>query len=110
MPDTTLDADRRRPAHDAVVHDAAPDHAMPVACHNAEGTILDRNLIETVARALRETGHPAMRSLDIEISGGVVILWGRVPSYYQKQLAQETVQRVAGVQGIANGIEVVCCR
>jgi len=70
----------------------------------------DRNLVQEVARALRATGYSALRSLDIEISSGVVILWGRVPSYYQKQLAQETVQRVDGIQGIANGIEVVCCR
>lgn len=38
------------------------------------------------------------------------MLWGRVPTYHQKQLAQATAQRVEGVCGIANGIEVVCCR
>jgi osmotically-inducible protein OsmY len=70
----------------------------------------DRKLMDAVVRALHDTGQPALRGVDIEISGGVVILWGRVPSYYQKQLAQEAAQRVSGIQGIANGLEVVCCR
>ena len=38
------------------------------------------------------------------------MLWGRVPTYHQKQVAQATVQRLAGVRGVANGIEVVCGR
>jgi len=83
---------------------------MPDGCHDDSEPNADRRTVEAVAQALRTTGHAALRSLDIEISGGIVILWGRVPSYYQKQLAQETVQRVDGVLGIANGLEVVCCR
>lgn len=70
----------------------------------------DRALFNAIAQALRSTGHPALRDLDIEIDGGVVVLWGRVPSYYQKQLAQEAAQQVNGTGRVANGIEVVCCR
>jgi len=109
MPDTTFDAARLRPVLDVAGHNSSAQ-ATPVARHDAVGILSDRRVIEAVVRALRETGHPGLRSLDIEISGGVVILWGRASSYYHKQLAQETVQRVAGVHGIANGLEVVCCR
>jgi osmotically-inducible protein OsmY len=65
-------------------------------------------LTETVRAALCRAGNSALRSVDIEISSGVVVLWGQVPTYYQKQLAQATVQKVDGVRGIANGLEVVC--
>jgi osmotically-inducible protein OsmY len=81
------------------------DTASDRACLNA-----DRALFNAVAQALRNTGHAALRDLDIEITGGVVVLWGRVPSYYQKQLAQEAVQQVHGAGRVANGLEVVYCR
>lgn len=70
----------------------------------------DRALLEAVAQALESTGHPSLRKLDIEINGGIVVLWGEVTSYYQKQLAQETAQKVNGAGRVANGIEVVCVR
>jgi osmotically-inducible protein OsmY len=109
MPDPTLAAECRGSVLE-VAGNESPARAMAESCRDTLERSSDRGLMEAVARALRTTGHPALRSLDIEISGGVVILWGRVPSYYQKQLAQETVQRVDGVQGIANGLEVICCR
>jgi len=66
--------------------------------------------VEAVERALCATGYPALRCVQIEIERGIVVLWGRVPNYHQKQMAQETAQRVEGVRGIANGIEVACRR
>src|SRR5258708_4158223 len=109
MPDTTLPVGRRESVREVDGH-GTPVHRLPDGCHDGSDSDTDRNLSDAAARAPRTSGPPALRSLDIEISGGIVILWGRVPSYYQKQLAQETVQRVDGVQGIANGIEVVCYR
>ncbi len=76
----------------------------------AATTALDRVAVEVVERALRATGYSALRGVQIEIERGVVLLWGRVPTYHLKQLAQATAQRVDGVRGIANGIEVVSCR
>jgi osmotically-inducible protein OsmY len=69
-----------------------------------------RPLIEAIDRALRATGYPALRAIEVDACRGVVGLCGRVPSYYQKQLAQATVQRVAGVRVVDNGIEVICGR
>ncbi|MBI3866105.1 MAG: BON domain-containing protein [Planctomycetia bacterium] len=66
--------------------------------------------VESVGRALCATGYPALRDIQIEVERGIVVLWGRVPTYHQKQVAQVTAQGVAGVRGIANGIEVVCDR
>jgi hypothetical protein len=109
MPEITRSTDRLGPVL-KVDSLEAPLHTVPDARPSALEPKENCNVIGAVVRALREIGHPALRSIEIEISGGVVILWGRVPSYSLKQLAQETAQRVAGVQGIANGLEVVCCR
>lgn len=73
-------------------------------------TTKDKQLVEAVAVGLRATGYPALRDIHIELCQGVVTLWGHVPSYYQKQLAQATAKRVAGVQGVSNGIEVISGR
>ena len=67
-------------------------------------------LIASVAKALRSSGYHSLRDVTVEVENGVLLLWGRVPSYHEKQLAQAIAQRVEGVRGIANGLEVVCVR
>lgn len=63
--------------------------------------------IEGVRSALRATGRPALQNLLVERCAGGIVLWGEVPSYYQKQLAQETAGRLAGKLPILNEIAVV---
>jgi len=85
--------------------------SAPLGCGQAPETCAaskqERSLIELVRAALRNAGHSTIGELDVDVSEGVVTLWGRVTTYYQKQLAQAVVQRVAGVRGVANGLEVV---
>jgi osmotically-inducible protein OsmY len=52
--------------------------------------------------------HPAApkRNVRIEASDGRVTLHGTVHSYYQKQMAQEALRQLEGVQAIDNQIEV----
>ena len=109
MLDTTLAAERRGSVLEVDGH-VSSVHLVPEGCDNAWQCSVDRKLMDAVVKALRATGHAALRSLDIEICGGAIVLWGRVPNYYQKQLAQEAAQKVGGVQGITNGLEVVCRR
>lgn len=92
----TLRRDQPAPAYDESLRSAAAGS--------------DRDLIEAVKSALSATGHAPLRHVDIELCRGVVVLWGRVPTYYQKQYAQVTAQQVDGVRGVANGLEVVCNR
>jgi len=66
----------------------------------------DLYLAETVDRALRATGHASLRRLDVGVRDGVVVLRGRVPTYYLKQLAQEAVLRVKGINQLSNRLEV----
>lgn len=50
--------------------------------------------------------HLKQRKLRVETHQGHVVLRGVVNSYYHKQLAQEAVRRVEGVQSIENHLEV----
>ena len=77
--------------------------SAPLATQNLE----DARLAERVARALRATGYGALRGVVISVSARVVMLLGRVPSYYLKQIAQATALAVPGAHQIHNGLEVV---
>ncbi len=67
----------------------------------------DRRLMERVESALCATGHGALRNVAVSVNGGIVILGGRVSSYYLKQVAQEAVLAVAGSHQIRNSVDVV---
>jgi osmotically-inducible protein OsmY len=68
----------------------------------AEPAKLDR-CVET---ALLKQPNVPKRNLRVEASDGRVTLHGTVHSYYQKQMAQEALRRLEGVQTIDNRIEV----
>jgi osmotically-inducible protein OsmY len=68
---------------------------------------LEPSLAERIDRALRANGYPALRTIEVSAQDGRVVLKGRVPSYYMKQVAQATALTVAGVQELWNGVEVV---
>jgi osmotically-inducible protein OsmY len=63
-------------------------------------------LAEGVERALRATGHMPLRGIEVTVQAQLVILTGRVPSYYLKQAAQTTVLAVPGAQQVRNDLEV----
>src|SRR5262245_8896883 len=58
-------------------------------------------------QALKQSAHPALRFLHVEESGEMIIITGRVSSYYLKQLAQETVMPVRGSLELVNRVHVV---
>jgi osmotically-inducible protein OsmY len=45
--------------------------------------------------------------IDVEVHGGNVVVCGRVPSFYLKQLLQEAVKATPGITGVENRVEVV---
>ena len=67
----------------------------------------DPCLTGAVAQALRDTGHAALAALDVQIRGATALLRGRVLSYHQKQLAQESAGRVPGIRRIINEVDVL---
>ncbi len=62
---------------------------------------------ELAQDCLRRSPYPAVRRVSCEYCEGVLVLRGRLPSYYHKQVAQEAVARLEGVTGIVNEVEVV---
>ncbi|HTU23560.1 MAG TPA: BON domain-containing protein [Gemmataceae bacterium] len=70
-------------------------------------SLLDQDLAERVERALRATGYGPLRFVEVSVQAQLVILAGRVPSYYLKQIAQTAVQAVPGTHQVRNDLEVV---
>ncbi len=59
------------------------------------------------SQALRRSPLPALRKLSLEETDAVVVISGRVSSYYLKQLAQEAVMPVLGGRELRNRVAVI---
>ena len=59
-----------------------------------------------VLTALEQNPYVGRQDLRFETEDGRVILRGRVSSYFHKQMAQEAIRRVDGVEEISNELEV----
>ena len=71
----------------------------------------DRIHPQSVERAaqqrLAKTGYHTLRSVECSFRDGRIVLRGEVPSYYHKQLAQESIRNAPHITQIVNQIEVV---
>jgi osmotically-inducible protein OsmY len=71
------------------------------------GNLPPRYLAEAAMARLRTNPYPTIRRVSCECDDqGVLVLRGRLPTYYQKQLAQEAVARLPGVTQVVNQTEV----
>jgi osmotically-inducible protein OsmY len=57
--------------------------------------------------SLRRNPYLALKGVTCDLHDGVLVLRGRLPSYHLKQVAQEAVASLAGVERIDNQIQVV---
>ena len=64
------------------------------------------DLTARLDQAITTNPHLNGRKLGLRADEGVVVLTGTVSSYVQKQMAQESIRRVDGVQMIDNRLEV----
>jgi osmotically-inducible protein OsmY len=62
---------------------------------------------DVAERRLRSHPYLALKNVACDYQGGVLALRGCLPSYYLKQIAQEAVASLAGVERIDNQIQVV---
>lgn len=69
--------------------------------------VLDATLAQRVEVAVQSNPYLAGKTLRIETESGRVVLHGTVRSYFQKQMAQESLRRIDGVQGIENRLIVL---
>ena len=75
---------------------------IPTTTASQPETVLDHQVL----RALASNPHLAGRRLRFETHEGRVSLHGVVNSYYQKQMAQEALRRLDGIETIENQLEV----
>lgn len=64
------------------------------------------SVTESAKERLRSSPYLPVRSLACEFDRGVLRLRGRLSSFYQKQLAQEAVAGLLGVEEVINEVVV----
>ncbi len=77
-------------------------------CSTADGT--EHQLEDDLNHAFRMAGYAQLRGIGISYHNGRVVLQGRVPTYFLKQVAQSLASSLPGVQAVDNNIEVACSR
>lgn len=71
-------------------------------------SLREYDLVADIARRiLQASAYHEVRALTCEHHDGALILRGRVSSWYQKQLTQESVRRLPGIDLIVNAVEVL---
>ncbi len=65
-----------------------------------------RELLQRVDSAIKGNPHLSRHQVFCQEESGIVILHGRVGSFFQKQMAQEALKRLAGVEKVINELQV----
>lgn len=60
----------------------------------------------SVADVLRQSPQPLLRRLRVDVTDDEVVLAGNLPTYFLKQVAQETIRPVLGRRRLVNRIVV----
>jgi osmotically-inducible protein OsmY len=63
-------------------------------------------IAEVAMERLRESRYTVLRRISCECKHGVLFLRGRLFSFHEKQVAQETVAGIDGVTQVVNEVEV----
>jgi hypothetical protein len=64
-------------------------------------------ITELAERKLHSKPYQALKNVSCGLEDDVLVLQGRLPSYYLKQVAQEAVVRLEGVGAVDNQIQVM---
>jgi hypothetical protein len=67
---------------------------------------ISRPLYDRISDALTANPHVQSQNVRVEAADGRVVLKGNVSTFFQKQMAQEALRRVDGVQQIENLLQV----
>ena len=72
----------------------------------ALGIQMTTHLRDRVEKAIEDAPHLNRQHLRFEANEGHVTIKGTVGTYFQKQMAQEALRRIDGVEAINNELEV----
>lgn len=70
----------------------------------------DRLLKQQIVRCLYQRNHLLHRMLRIDVDRGVVVVRGRLPSFFLRQIAIECIRHIPGVAHVEDGILVADAR
>jgi hypothetical protein len=80
----------------------------PLAFSVARANVAGNGSLAAAARErLRASAYREVRAVWCECQADVLVLRGQVSSFYLKQVAQESVKHLAGVQSLINCVKVV---
>lgn len=81
---------------------------LPLQTKGTEQTMNKKHdVIHQATNRLGQSSHLFLRHLECNAEEGVIIIEGKVPSFYLKQTAQSIVQSIEGVEKVVNRLEVV---
>lgn len=63
-------------------------------------------LLTRVDSAIKSSRHLAGHQVFCQEESGTIVLHGKVTSFFQKQMAQEALRKLSGVENIINELEV----
>ncbi|QDT02124.1 hypothetical protein K227x_04950 [Rubripirellula lacrimiformis] len=81
------------------------EHLVPVSVGRTQPDSLDEKS-QAVEAQIRRVGRRGLADVHAKAMDGWIVLQGRVPSYYLKQIAQESVRPLAIGMQIRNQIRV----
>jgi len=67
---------------------------------------MTEDLLKRVRLRLGGPGFPGLRLVQVSMEGGLIVLSGRLATFYEKQMATELTRHVAGVHGVEDRIDV----
>jgi len=67
---------------------------------------ISRPLFDRIRDALTTCPYVPSQNVSVEAADGRVVLKGSVTTFFQKQMAQETIRRIDGVEQIENLLQV----
>ena len=70
------------------------------------GTSETGELLQRVDSAIKTSPHLSGHQVFCQEESGIVVLHGKVCSFFQKQMAQEALKRLDGVEKVINELEV----
>jgi osmotically-inducible protein OsmY len=69
-------------------------------------TLGKKSPLHEVRKAFHQTGHVALRRVELGLDQDCVRIQGVVPSYYLKQMAQVVAIKVDGINRVENDLRV----
>jgi osmotically-inducible protein OsmY len=76
----------------------------------ADRAVADQALESRISHQLAETHRPGLKRLAVNVNGGWVTLRGNVESFYEKQIAIQACQVLAGIERLVDAVEVATAR